>query len=101
MAKRVDAFVERAGLRWAVKQGNTGKTLSLHADPARANERVAQLHKENNPAKASRGAQAKGGFGKESKAAKRAGDKEAITQVMARKESSAARTRRSADDHQS
>jgi len=93
------AFVEKAGSRFAVKQGNTGKVLATFSSQKAANAKVAQLHRENNPASGNRGGTAKRMQGKSAQKAKTAGKKKPSRAVKARKNSSAARSRRSAPKH--
>ncbi len=83
------AFVEKSGRGFVVKQGNTGKTLSRHSSREEANDRVAELHSENNPAAANRGSRAQRAH-KSDKPRK---------QAMGRKKSSASRSAKNARTH--
>ena len=93
------AFVEKAGSRFAVKQGNTGKTLSTFGSQKKANEEVAKLHKQNNPASANRGGSAKSNQGKVAMKAKTTGRKTPSKPAKARKGSSASRSRKTLRKH--
>ncbi len=64
------AFTEKSGKGYVVKQGNTGKVLSRFSGKdakKKADARVRQLHKENNPSSANRGKSAQKKQGKSAK----------------------------------
>ena len=71
-----DAFIEVAGSKFAVKQGNNGRVLSLHSTRKAAEKQLAFLHEKNDPKKGARGTSGKAEFGKKAKKAKATGEKE-------------------------
>ena len=54
------AFVEKKGNGYVVRQGNTGRELSIHGSQAAANKEVDRLHKKNKPRAENKGNTARG-----------------------------------------
>lgn len=58
------AFVQKAGSRFAVKKGNSGKTLSTFGSKKKAIEERDRLHRKNMPKASNRGKSARKREGK-------------------------------------